>query len=218
MSPLGDSSSSSSNTARRKFRESGLKSARVAVTMADASSPPDRRVGPGPVRQDVGDGERQADCSQGVTSASFLLNVHFCNSRFPNFSCIVAAVQRGTNMTMLQDHIGELAYRDELNSAAPLLLAPGERRAPTAILSSAKLAALTACLNSGMLYKRSGVWTAPSARTSDKPISGVTVADLGRDGMLTLTMLRGGASARLTTRGSWFARTAMTEMAERAAP
>ena len=49
----------------------------------------------------------------------------------------------------------------------------------------------------------------------DKPISGVTVADLGRDGMLTRSTLDGNASARLTTRGNWFARTAVTEMAER---
>ena len=120
-------------------------------------------------------------------------------------------------MTMLQDHAGELESPSELNSAAPLLLlAPDERRAPTAILSPAKRAALAACLNGGILHKRCGVWTAPSA--CDKPISGVTVADLGRDGMLTLSMLHGSASARLTTRGNWFARTAETEMAERAAP
>jgi hypothetical protein len=51
----------------------------------------------------------------------------------------------------------------------------------------------------------------------EKPISGATVADLGRDGMLTLTMLRGSASARLTARGDWFARTVATELAERGA-
>ena len=118
-------------------------------------------------------------------------------------------------MTVLQDHTGEFVSRNELNSAAPLLvLAPHEPRAPTAILSPAKRAALTACLNGGILHKRSGVWTAPSAGTSDKPIFGVTVADLGRDGMLTLSMLHGSASARLTTRGIWFARTVVTERAD----
>ena len=123
-------------------------------------------------------------------------------------------------MTMRQDHTGKLASRSELNSAAPLLLlAPDERRAPIAILSPAKWAALVACLNGGgTLHKRRGVWTAPSASACDKPVSGVTVADLGRDGMLTLSMLHGSASARFTTRGNWFARTAVTEMAERAAP
>jgi hypothetical protein len=122
-------------------------------------------------------------------------------------------------MTMLQDHTGELASRSELNSAAPSrLLAPDEPRAPTAILSPAKRAALTACLNGGIFHKWCGVWTVPSASACDKPISGVTVADLGRDGMLTLSMLHGSASARLAPRGNWFARTAATEMAERAAP
>ena len=89
--------------------------------------------------------------------------------------------------------------------------------APVAVLSSAKRAALIACLNGGSLHRRCGVWIVPCACTGEKPISGVTVADLGRDGMLTLTMLRGSASARLTARGNWFARTVATELAERAA-
>jgi hypothetical protein len=118
-------------------------------------------------------------------------------------------------MTMLQDYTGEPASRRELNSAAPLpLLLPDEPRAPIATLSLAKRAALIACLNGGILHKQCGVWTAPSASTYDKPISGVTVADLGRDGLLTLSVLHGSASAQLTTRGNWFARTVMAEMAE----
>jgi hypothetical protein len=119
---------------------------------------------------------------------------------------------------MLSDQTRELAFRNESNAAVALpLLAPDESRAPTASLSPAKWAALIACFNGGSLHKRDGAWTALSASTFDKPVSGVTVADLGRDGMLTLSMLHGSASARLTTRGSWFARTAVTEMAERAA-
>jgi hypothetical protein len=122
-------------------------------------------------------------------------------------------------MTRPQDHTGELASLSEPNSAAPLLpLASDERRAPTTILSSAKRAALIACLNSGSLHRRCGVWTAPSASVGDKPISGATVADLGRDGMLTLSVLHGSACARLTARGSWFARTVVAELAERAVP
>jgi len=123
-------------------------------------------------------------------------------------------------MTVLQDHAGELAFRGEPNSAAPLLfLAPDEPRAPTDRLSPTKRAALVACLNGGgSLHKRRGAWAASSASAGDKPISGVTVADLGRDGMLTRSMLDGTASARLTTRGSWFARTAVAEMAERSGP
>ena len=76
------------------------------------------------------------------------------------------------------------------HTGSPFLLpASDEGRAPTAILSSAKRAALIACLNGGSLHKRGGVWTVPNA--SDNPISGATVADLGRDGMLTLSVLRG---------------------------
>jgi hypothetical protein len=126
---------------------------------------------------------------------------------------------RGNRLTRPLNHTGELASPSEPNSAAPLLQpASDERRAPTAILSSAKRAALIACLNGGSLHRRRGVWTAPSTSVGDKPISGATVADLGRDGMLTLSVLHGGASARLTARGSWFARTVVTELAERAVP
>jgi hypothetical protein len=119
-------------------------------------------------------------------------------------------------MTRRLERIGEVVCLSEPKSAAPLLLAASvEGRAPTAILSPAKRAALIACLNGGSLHKRCGVWTAPCASTGEKPISGATVADLGRDGMLTLTVLRGSASARLTARGDWFARTVATESAER---
>jgi len=83
---------------------------------------------------------------------------------------------------------------------------------------SSKRAALIACVNGGSLHRRRGVWTAPSAGVGDRPISGATVADLGRDGMLTLSVLQGSAYARLTARGSWFARTLVTELAERAVP
>ena len=80
-------------------------------------------------------------------------------------------------MTRPLDHTGELASPSEPNSAAPLLLpASDERRAPTAILSSAKRAALIACLNGGSLHRRCGVWTAPSASVGDKLISGATVS------------------------------------------
>jgi len=73
------------------------------------------------------------------------------------------------------------------HTGSPFLLpASDEGRAPTAILSSAKRAALIACFNGGSLHRRCGVWTVP------------TVADLGRDGMLSLIVLRGSASARLT--------------------
>jgi hypothetical protein len=119
-------------------------------------------------------------------------------------------------MTMLHDQTRELAFRSESNAAALLpLLASDESRAPIVSLSPAKRAALVACLNGGSLHKRDGVWTGLSPATFDKPVAGVTVADLARDGMLMLSMLPGSSSARLTTRGSWFARTAVTEMAKR---
>ena len=123
-------------------------------------------------------------------------------------------------MAMIQNNIGELASRSEPNWAMPLLLlSPDEPRAPTDLLSPTKRAALIACLNGGgSLHKRCGAWAASSGSACDKPISGITVADLGREGMLTLCRLARTASARLTTRGSWFARTAVTEMAERSAP
>jgi hypothetical protein len=117
-------------------------------------------------------------------------------------------------MTMLQDHTREPTSRRKLTSVASLVPARDEPRAPTGILSPAKRAALTACLNGGTLHKRRGVWTAPSVGVGDKPISGVTVADLDRDGLLTLSVLHRSASARLTARGTWFAPTVVIEMAE----
>jgi hypothetical protein len=98
------------------------------------------------------------------------------------------------------------------------MLAPDESRAPIVSLSPAKRAALVACFNGGSLHKRDGVWTGLSPTTFDKPVAGVTIADLARDGMLMLSMLPGSSSARLTARGGWFARTAVTEMTKRAAP
>jgi hypothetical protein len=104
--------------------------------------------------------------------------------------------------------------KPESDSQPAQLLAPNEPRAPTTILSPAKKAALLACLKgSGGLRKQRGVWASESADSCDKPVSGNTVADLSRDGMLTLTVLGRSASARLTIRGSWFARTAATEIA-----
>jgi hypothetical protein len=90
-------------------------------------------------------------------------------------------------------------------------VASNELRAPIAGLSSVKLGALIACLRGdGTLYKRYGVWSPSPAGSSEKRISGMTVADLSRDGMLTITVVGKSASARLTTQGAWFARTAAT--------
>jgi hypothetical protein len=99
------------------------------------------------------------------------------------------------------------------------LLAPQEARAPTANLSPTKRAALIACVKGdGTLHKRAGAWKSPVAPAGERPIFGVTVADLARDGMVTVTVTGKLAVAVLTARGSWFARTAATELVEQVGP
>ena len=87
-------------------------------------------------------------------------------------------------MTTLQDTAVDPASQNELISPARLvLLAPTEPRAPIAILSPAKRTALIACFNAGGLHKKDGAWHGPPG---GKPVSGMTAADLARDGMLTV--------------------------------
>jgi hypothetical protein len=107
-----------------------------------------------------------------------------------------------TDMTIFQD--------TEVETAPLLPLAPGEPRALIAILSSAKRNALVACFNANGLQKKDGAWHGPP---DGKPVSGVTVADLARDGMLTVTTDHRLGSARLTERGNWFARTLLRDAA-----
>src|SRR5262245_46155320 len=112
-------------------------------------------------------------------------------------------------MTTLQDNAAEPASRSELISPSPvLLLAPGEQRAPIAILSPAKRNALAACFNADGLHKKDGSW---HGLPGGKPVSGMTTADLARDGMLTVTTNHRFGSARLTKRGNWFARTLLCQ-------
>jgi hypothetical protein len=107
-------------------------------------------------------------------------------------------------MTTLQDNAAGPAFQNELISPARLLLlTPSEPRAPIAILSPAKRNALVACFNAGGLHKKDGAWHGPPG---GKP-SGMTTADLARDGMLTVTTNHRFGSAQLTERGNWFART-----------
>ena len=68
--------------------------------------------------------------------------------------------------------------------------------------------ALVACFTAGGLYKKDGAWHGPP---DGKPISGMTTADLARDGMLTVTTNHRIGSARLTERGNWFARTLLSD-------
>jgi hypothetical protein len=92
-------------------------------------------------------------------------------------------------------------------------LQAGERPAPVAILSPAKRAALLAFLEGdGTLHKSRGVWTTQPATPSGARIYGMTIADLAREGMLTVNVTRKSASARLTSRGRWFAQTLAAEM------
>jgi hypothetical protein len=78
-------------------------------------------------------------------------------------------------------------------------------RAPIGLLSLAKRTAMIEGFNNNNgLHKRNGCWCgAPEG----KHISGVTVADLARDGMFSVVTNRSHGSARLTERGQWFART-----------
>jgi hypothetical protein len=55
------------------------------------------------------------------------------------------------------------------------------------------------CFNAGGLRKKDRSWHGPQG---GKPISGITTADLARDGMLTLTVQHRDGSARLTERGN----------------
>ena len=101
-------------------------------------------------------------------------------------------------MTTLQDNAVDPTFQNELISPARLLLlAPREPRAPIAILSPAKRNALVACFNAGGLHKRDGAWHGPP---DGKPVSGMTTADLARDGMLTVTTNHRFGSAQLTER------------------
>jgi deoxyinosine 3'endonuclease (endonuclease V) len=111
---------------------------------------------------------------------------------------------------MIEEKIGQPSSRSATEPSP--LLAFNETRAPIDILSPAKRAALVACFNGdGVLHKRNGVGSPSYVGTLETRISGVTVADLSRDGMLIITVIGRSTSARLTARGAWFARTAATE-------
>ena len=81
---------------------------------------------------------------------------------------------------------------------------PNEPPAPIVNLSPAQRNALAACINAAGLYKQAGAWHGPFG---GKPLAGVTIANLARDGMLTVTTNHRLGSAKLTGRGNWFART-----------
>ena len=102
--------------------------------------------------------------------------------------------------------------KDETTIAAasmpPPLLAVDEPRARIEILSLAKRNALVACFKANELRKKDGAW---HGSPDGKPVSGMTIADLARDGMLTVTTNYRLGSARLTERGNWFARSLLCD-------
>jgi hypothetical protein len=79
-----------------------------------------------------------------------------------------------------------------------------ERRAPIAILSVTKRTAVVECFHNNGLQKLNGYW---GGTLGGRHISGVTVADLARDGLFSVITNRPHASARLTELGQCFART-----------
>ena len=81
-----------------------------------------------------------------------------------------------------------------------------EPRAPVAVLTPAQCKALLACLHAGTLIRSRGSWQA-EADESDQRMSGITIADLGREGLLTINISGKHKSACLTEKGGWFART-----------
>jgi hypothetical protein len=106
-------------------------------------------------------------------------------------------------MSVLRDNAGR-----SRPSVAILQRVSHQPRAPLAILSAAKRRALLTCLNPSGLRKKAGAW---HGAENAKPISGVTVADLVRDGMLILTTEHRTCSAQLTERGIWFAQTLLDD-------
>jgi hypothetical protein len=110
-------------------------------------------------------------------------------------------------MMSLRVSAAEPTFRSETKFPSPVL-APREGQAPIADLSPSKRHALVSCFNAGGLNKKDGAW---HGSPGGKPISGITTADLARDGMLTLKVQQRTGSARLTERGNWFARTLLSD-------
>lgn len=102
----------------------------------------------------------------------------------------------------------EMARREGATSTSSPSLPPAvmanKRHAPVAILSPTKRAAIIECFSNNGLHKQSGYWC---GTPEGKHISGVTVADLARDGMFSVERNLPHGSAFLTERGQWFAQT-----------
>jgi hypothetical protein len=94
----------------------------------------------------------------------------------------------------------EMAPHSNHRSSVAPPLAANEPRAPIAVLTGAQRKALMVCLEAGTIHRYGG----------EARISGITVADLARDGLLSIDAVGKTRTARLTMRGSWFARTVAT--------
>ena len=103
----------------------------------------------------------------------------------------------------LQRHGNNEATVTSALTLTPLVIAT-KRRAPVAVLSPTKRTAVIECFNNSRLHKGRGYWW---GTPEGKHISGVTVADLARDGIFSVFINLRHGSARLTERGQWFART-----------
>jgi hypothetical protein len=88
-----------------------------------------------------------------------------------------------------------MVYQKALGTAAHRKSVVGQSDRIYANLSAAKQNALLTCLDNNGLQKQAGRW----GGLSGAAISGTTVADLGRDGLLTINSKRN--SAWLTDRG-----------------
>jgi hypothetical protein len=111
-------------------------------------------------------------------------------------------------MTRLKDSSAVASGSEMISPTSGSVLALGEQRAPIGDLSSSKRNALVACFKAGGLNKKEGAWHgAPGI----KAVSGTTVADLARDGMLAVTTKHRNGSAQLTARGKWFALTLLCD-------
>ena len=100
--------------------------------------------------------------------------------------------------------------RDDRGSPRPKTLGRNDPQAAILSLSPVKRAALVACIEAdGALYKRYGTWSTHPTGPLVRKISGNTVADLVRDGMLTLNVIGKDVTARLTPQGERIARSTL---------
>ena len=105
-----------------------------------------------------------------------------------------SGARKGIAMTSVAGNVQSAAATALLRRAPERPPGSGENRALIAVLSPAKRAALVACLVADGLNKRSGAW---HGIAGGKPISGVTVADLARDGLLSLSRATIGSALRV---------------------